>query len=68
MMKRDWGNNVLPTNKYQEGISYHSHIVEAKLEIWLTAAKSTVCYKYYLADVEGFKNMTVVIPGSWRTN
>jgi hypothetical protein len=23
---------------------------------------SAVCYKYYLADVEGFKNMTVVIP------
>jgi hypothetical protein len=23
---------------------------------------STVCYKYYLADVEGFKNTTVVIP------
>jgi hypothetical protein len=23
---------------------------------------SAVCYKYYLADVEGFKNTTVVIP------
>jgi hypothetical protein len=23
---------------------------------------SADCYKYYLADVEGFKNMTVVIP------